>query len=83
MLTVKFDVNGGSGTFNSQTIEYNAYVAKPNTNPSKENCEFKYWELNGAEYNFQSKVTSDMTLKAKYSCSNTPIQANNHQNAEG
>ena len=83
MLTVKFDANGGSGTFNQQTLEYNSYVVKPNTNPTKENCEFKYWELNGSEYNFQSKVTSDMTLKAKFSCSNAPIQANTNQNAVG
>ncbi len=83
MLTVKFDANGGTGTFNQQTLEYNSYVAKPNTNPTKENCEFKYWELNGSEYNFQSKVTSDMTLKAKFSCANTPIQANTNQNAVG
>lgn len=83
MLTVKFDANGGSGTFNSQTVEYNSYVAKPNTNPTKENCEFKYWELNGSEYNFQSKVTSDITLKAKFSCSNAPIQVNGGQNSEG
>ena len=83
MLTVKFDANGVSGTFNQQTLEYNSYVVKPNTNPTKENCEFKYWELNGSEYNFQSKVTSDMTLKAKFSCSNAPIQANTNQNAVG
>ena len=79
--TVSFNVDGGSSV-PSQTINYGGKATKP-ANPTKENCEFKYWELNGSEYNFQSKVTSDMTLKAKFSCSNAPIQANTNQNAVG
>lgn len=60
--TVTFDTDGGSSV-NSVTVKKNDSVAKP-VNPNKEGYTFVRWDLNGSEYDFSSKVTSDITLKA-------------------
>lgn len=67
--TVRFDRNGGNVSYPSQTVKaYNA-VAYPGNN-SKNGCSFKGWYSNGSKYDFNTPVTSDMTLVANYSCSN-------------
>ena len=60
--TVTFDSDGGS-TVDPQTIDYNGVAVKP-TNPTKEGHTFKEWQLNGKTYNFSTKVTKNITLKA-------------------
>ena len=62
--TVTFDTDGGS-KIAQQTIKENEIVTKPE-NPTKEGYEFKEWQLNNTTYDFASKVTSDITLKAVY-----------------
>ena len=60
--TVKFDTAGGS-SISSKTVEENKTVAKP-TNPTKSGYVFVKWQLEGKDYNFSTKVTKNITLKA-------------------
>ena len=62
--TVKFDSDGGSKV-DTQEVEVDGKVTKP-TSPTKTDYEFVEWQLNGKTYDFNKKVTSDMTLKAKW-----------------
>ena len=60
--TVTFNTNGGN-TINSQKIRYNSVVNKPD-DPIKNGFIFKGWQLNGVNYDFNSKVTKDIILIA-------------------
>ena len=62
--TVFFDSNYGSFV-ESQNIENGTNAIKP-VDPIKENFKFLYWELNNEEYDFNSPVTSNITLIAKW-----------------
>ena len=59
---IAFDSSGGS-SIASQTIAEGEKVIKP-SDPTKENYNFVRWEYNNREYNFDTKVSSEMTLKA-------------------
>ena len=60
--TVTFDSNGGSAVA-SQTVNKDAKATTP-TNPTKSGYTFKEWQLNGQAYDFNTPVTSNITLKA-------------------
>ena len=62
--TVTFNTEGGTA-IPSQTINEGEKVVKP-TNPVKDGFGFVEWTLNGNIYNFDSKVTKDITLFAKW-----------------
>lgn len=67
-FTVKF-VTNCEDKIASQTIIYGQMVTKPN-DPSKQDHIFKGWFLNEGltnEFNFNSQVTSNLTLYAKWS----------------
>lgn len=59
---VTFDSDGGSKV-SKQTISENGKVKKP-ANPTKDGYTFVEWTLNGKTYNFNTAVTSNITLKA-------------------
>ncbi len=61
---VKFDSNGGSKVTEQVVVE-NDTARKP-ADPSKKGYEFIEWQLNGKKYDFDRKVTKDITLKAKW-----------------
>jgi len=61
---VSFDTNGGNAV-SSQTVEENNKVVKP-TDPTKEGYIFVEWILNSATYDFNSVVTKDLVLTAKW-----------------
>lgn len=61
--TVKFDVDGS--VISTKTVKEGEKVNKP-TNPTKSGYTFKYWTLNGVEYNFSSEVKNNITLKAEW-----------------
>lgn len=63
-FTIKFDSDGGS-TINSQTIIESNTANKP-SNPSKSGYEFVEWQLNDKTYDFNTKITANITLKAKW-----------------
>lgn len=67
-LTVSFNLNGGSGNIQSQTVEYNKTASEPRNNPTRTNCEFEYWQLGGNRFYFETVITSDTTLTAKWKC---------------
>ena len=66
---VSFDTDGGNN-IGSINVEANTVVLKPK-NPIKEDKDgikytFLYWEYEEKEYNFETPVTKDITLIAKY-----------------
>ena len=62
--TVKFDTNGGSSV-SSATVTKNAKVAEPNT-PEKDGYTFGGWYTDKEFADFESKVTKNVTLYAKW-----------------
>ena len=60
--TITFDTDGGS-SIDSIVVANNDTLEEP-TSPTKEGYTFLYWELDGEEYDFTTKVTSDITLTA-------------------
>ena len=63
-MTVKFDSNGGSAVAEAK-VDYNTAVAKP-TDPTLAGSTFQGWTLDGKAYDFNAKVTNDITLKATW-----------------
>lgn len=61
---VTFNSNGGSQV-SSQTIEEGKSATQP-TEPTKEKYKFLGWYLGDEQYSFNSKVTKDITLTAKW-----------------
>ena len=61
---VKFNSNGGSSVSSQKIIE-NKTVKQP-TDPTKSGYSFEGWYLNNTKYNFNLKVTSNITLVAKW-----------------
>lgn len=66
--TVSFN-NGTSTT--SQTVLENSYATKP-SDPTKSGYIFSGWLLNGSAYNFNTRVTSNIELKANWKLDETP-----------
>lgn len=66
--TVTFDTEGGSPIPATQKVEIGNIASPPSVNPTKSGYTFMYWCLNGASvaYNFQTPVTGDITLCAKW-----------------
>lgn len=63
-VVVTFDSDGGS-SINDVSVSINKTVAKP-IDPTKEGYNFVMWMLDGKEYDFSSKVTKNITLKAAW-----------------
>lgn len=66
MYTVTFDADGGTPVPPAQTVESGNKATKPTTDPTKAGARFDGWYMNGSEYNFDTAVTADITLKAKW-----------------
>lgn len=64
LYNVEFDTEGGT-KINTQTIEKGTLVKQPTT-PSKKGYIFVEWQLNGKKFDFNTEITSDITLKAKW-----------------
>ena len=63
--TIKFDTKEG-GTEIPDVVQDEGYtVAKP-ADPTRENYRFAGWYLGGSEYNFDSVVSQDLTIEAKW-----------------
>ena len=60
--TITFNSSGGTNVA-SQAIEENKLAKKP-TNPTKKGYTFKEWQLNGKTYDFNTKITENITLTA-------------------
>lgn len=64
LFTVTFNTDGGT-KISKQSIAKNNKVKKP-SNPTKKGYTFVEWLYNGKTYDFNQKVTKDMTLTAKW-----------------
>ncbi len=62
--TVVFNTDGGSNVA-SLKVEKDGKVTKP-SNPTKENYTFDGWYYNGELYDFNTKVTKDIILEARW-----------------
>ena len=62
--TVTFDSNGGSRV-TAQTVRFGGKAEKP-ADPTMEGYVFGTWQLNGSDYDFNTKVKNDITLKAAW-----------------
>ncbi len=62
--TVKFNVNGGT-TISEQVVAQDGKVKIP-TDPTKEGYDFVGWYVNGKTYDFDTKVTSDLEIEARW-----------------
>lgn len=62
--TVTFDSNGGSKV-SSREVTSGSKVSKP-SDPTRTGYKFGGWTLNNKAYDFNSKVTSNITLVAKW-----------------
>lgn len=62
--TVTFNSNGGSSV-SSQTVTEGSKATRP-SNPTKAGYNFGGWLLNGSTYDFNSSVTGNITLVAKW-----------------
>ena len=60
--TVTFNSNGGT-TVATQTVNSGSKATKP-TDPTRTNYTFVEWQLNGNTYDFNTPVTSNITLNA-------------------
>ena len=62
---VTFDSNGGSPVVNPTVkVVEGKTVAKPTPDPTKEGFTFKYWALNGEEFDFETPINQSITLEA-------------------
>ncbi len=61
---ITFETDNGTGA-NSLIIEKNKTIKKPE-DPTKEGYEFAGWYLDGKLFDFNTKVTKDITLEAKW-----------------
>lgn len=61
---VSFDTDGGT-SLEKQTVRENEKATKP-SNPTKKGYVFDNWYLDDKKYDFNSNVTKDITLKAKW-----------------
>lgn len=66
--TVTFETEGGNPVPPVQRVEQGSTASAPSTNPVKTGYVFVHWHLSGANngYNFQTPVSSDITLYAKW-----------------
>lgn len=64
VYTVEFDSDGGTEV-ESQEREYLDVVSKP-ADPTRTGYTFAGWKLNGEDYNFETKITENITLVAEW-----------------
>lgn len=60
--TITFDTDGGS-TIDSVVVKQDELVSEP-TKPTKDGYKFVEWQVENKKYDFQTKVKSDLTIKA-------------------
>ena len=66
---VIFDLNGGTGQIDSQSVEKNGKVTKPSVEPTKSNTIFNGWYTSNDcknAFNFDKKITKETTIYACY-----------------
>ena len=62
-ISITFDTGEGGSKVSTQTIVEGNKINVPAV-PTKEGYKFVEWQLNGKKFDFNTKITSDITLKA-------------------
>lgn len=63
---VTFDLNGGSGTVEPQSVEAGSKATKP-TDPTRTGFSFLGWYADNTKFEFETtEINADLTLKAKW-----------------
>lgn len=62
---VTFDYNNGTSS-SMVKVEENKKVEKPTTDPVKDGYTFLYWSIDNKEFDFNTPITSHITLIAEY-----------------
>ena len=75
---VTFDTDGGT-TILRQAIEEGNKVTKP-SDPTKSGYKFIGWYVDNEEYNFDTEVTKNLTIKAKWEKTEETKPSNNNTN---
>ena len=73
--TVNFDVNGGTGKIENQTVKHGETASEP-IKPTRTNCTFNGWYDNGTKFNFSKAVTSNVNLIANWTCTEVETEKN-------
>ena len=76
--TVTFNSDGGSSVA-SQTVTSGGKATRP-ANPTKSGYNFKEWQLNNSAYDFNTPVTGNITLTAKWTQKSYTIAVANEDN---
>lgn len=71
---VEFDLNGGKGNIKSQTIVSGGICSVPSVKPTRSGYTFVEWQYNGKSYNFNTKVTKNIVLTAKWKKNTSSIK---------
>ena len=66
LYTVSFDLDGGAGSADSQTVLAGNKAIAPATNPTKAGFAFVGWYVDGVEYDFNTVVNANVTIVAKW-----------------
>ncbi len=74
-VTVTFDISGGTGTAEPQTVEKGKTATEPTTKPSKAGFKFLGWYNGDTKFDFSTTVSSEITLKAKYEYAKFTVNA--------
>ncbi len=77
---VTFDSDGGSKVEN-QIIDKGNKISKP-ANPTKDGYKFVEWQLDGKTFDFNTEITQDIALKAKWEKENTNTQTNQNNSSK-
>ena len=79
--TVTFTVDGEQ--YHKVEVADGETVAAPQDDPVKDGHTFKGWYLNGELYSFETPVTSDLTLVAKFSKNDAPSEKPGEKPGQG
>lgn len=72
---VEFDLDGGTADYKIIEVDKNKPISKP-TAPTKEGYIFKGFELNGLPFDFEMKITENITLVATWEKIHTVVFRN-------
>ena len=81
-FVVSFDSNGGTSNSNNQIIEKDKCATNPGT-PTREHYSFDGWYYNDALWDFETTITTDITLVAKWTLNKNNLIITNSDSEKG
>ena len=63
---ITFDVNGGTGSYPNQIVDYGKTVLQPGDNPTRDGYTFAGWTHNDTVFNFNTEIYANTDLVAKW-----------------